>query len=187
MAAMSRVPAPPAAPSSRPSLLDYFLVLAGCGLSHVLLRLDYVKINAYSSDTQTTANVLADLLRLAEGVILLWPLFFAIQRVVGRGHGLTAGEWLWVLAWLGNATLIGLAAWHQWGSGPEVRDRPIIFWAAFLWYVIVAPSMALCAVLIVCFDMVSRKPRPWTHQLSLVLVLWPVPPLAAILALGKFT
>jgi hypothetical protein len=186
---MSRMPLPAAAPVpiSRPNLLDYFLLLAGCGLSYILLRLEYVKINANASDTQTAADVLAGLLRLAEGVILLWPIFFALQCVVGRHHGLTAGEWLWVLAWLGNATLIGLAAWHRWGTMPEIRDKPIIFWAAFLWYVIVVPSMALCAVLIGCFDVASRRPRSWTHQLSLVLTLWPVLPLAAILALGKFT
>lgn len=185
MAAMSRVPAAPAVPVSRPSLLDYFLLLAGCGLSYVLLRLDYVKINANSTDTQRTTDDLAALLRLGEGVILLWPIFFAIQRVVGRPHGLTAGEWLWVLAWLGNATLIGLAAWHQWGTVPEFLRKPI-FLPAFIWYVIVAPSMSLCAALIVLFDMFSGKQRPWTHQLSIVLMIWPVLPLAAILALGKF-
>jgi hypothetical protein len=42
-------------------------------------------------------------------------------------------------------------------------------------------------VLLLLLGLVGRAHQPWTHNLGLALVIWPVLPLAAILALGEFT
>src|SRR5436305_338870 len=129
---MTQAPAT-ATPVSRPGLLDFFLLLAGFALSYFLLQLTYVpaqirlKLHPSTPDFPWLASSFWEpmlaLLRLGDGVVLLWPLFLGIQRVRGRPQGLTVGEWLWVLAWLGTALLLGLAVWFQWGTVPEgMRD-----------------------------------------------------------------
>src|SRR5262249_13819981 len=123
-------------------------------------------------------------MRLTEGIVLLWPLFLAMQSLRGRAQSLTAAEWLWVIAWLCVVLLTGLAAWKRWGTLPEwlneVGDKP-----RTIYYTIVAPSMGALALLFTLGGLLSRAPSPWTHPFSLALVTWPVLPLAGILTLGK--
>jgi hypothetical protein len=186
---MTRVP--PAAATSRPSVVDFFFLLGGCGLSLLLMRQPLLPELAPRFDAplaQSVFPVLPDLVRLPEGIILLWPFFYATQRVLGRRQGLTAGEWVWIFAWLGTVLLNILAALNLRVILPEAA-RPytpyLLFWPPVIWYAAVVPSMALLALLLALLGMFNRTPPPWTHNLSLVLVTWPVLPLAGILALGK--
>jgi hypothetical protein len=178
----------PAIPA-RPTLVDYLLILAGYGVSLLLIRIKPWKFEAKDSLATPVAELvgqLGDLIRLTEGVVLLWPLFLALQSLRGRGHSLTAGEWLWVIAWLCVAGLTGLAAWEHFSQGPlpdwikDHTDTP-----RRLYYMIVAPAMAAMAALFAVGGLVSRTMPPWTHSLSLALVSWPVVPLAGILTLAK--
>ncbi|HXG11425.1 MAG TPA: hypothetical protein VNK04_16845 [Gemmataceae bacterium] len=197
-----------AAPVSRPVLLDYFLLLAGCALSFGLVRLDqptgrpglrapeaavryigHLKVEpgprANSPALRYLVLTLPDLLRLPEGIILLWPFFFGIQRIMGRKQGLTSGEWLWVFSWLGVALLAILAAWNHWGPLPEFLAGRAS-WVPVVWYLILVPSIGLIAVLVLLLGLLGRQPFPWTHGLGLALTIWPAGPLAGILTLGKY-
>jgi hypothetical protein len=177
-----------AAPPSRPTLVDYFFLLVGCALSLALTNLLPMAAERTTAIRDETLAKLADLLpqamRLPEGVVLMWPFFFFNQRLLGRAEGLTSGEWLWVIAWLGVALLTGVTAWKESGKAPEFLmeygDKPRL-----LWYQIVAPSMAVLSGLFLLFGVLRRGPAPWTHALGLVLVSWPVLPLAGILSLGE--
>ena len=178
---------PNAAAPARPTVVDYLLVLAGYSLSLFLIRLKAWKFEGKEGLAAPVGDLvgqLGDIIRLTEGVVLLWPLFLALQSVRGRNQGLTAGEWLWVIAWLCVALLTGLAAWEHWGSLPnwirELDQRP-----RWIYYMIVAPSMGVLAILFTLAGLVSRGGTPWTHSFSLALVSWPVVPLAGILMLAK--
>jgi hypothetical protein len=59
-------------------------------------------------------------------------------------------------------------------------------WPPLLWYVVVVPSMAVTAVVVSLFGLVSRTAPPWTHSLAVALILWPLVPLAGVLALTRF-
>ena len=78
--------------------------------------------------------------------------------------------------------LTGLAAWQNWGTLPDwlrdFADRP-----RTLYYRIVAPSIGALALLFTVGGLISRGPMPWTHPFSLVLMSWPIAPLAALMAL----
>jgi hypothetical protein len=197
---MSRAPAatiaPPPAPSrttapvSRPTLLDFFFMLTGAAISLLLFQLQPFRVLPSSASAAwplapTIMQLLEQMLRLPEGIILMWPLFFGIQRIRGRAQGLTLVEWLWIIAWIGTAVLTGVGAWSYWLGLPTEMHGPVKS-ACLLWYVILIPSMALLALLLALLSVVSRTPRPWTHSLGVVLIVWPVLPLAGILALGKF-
>jgi hypothetical protein len=170
-------------------VIDYFLLVLGFAASSVLyllFRQPSVEPgpNATQRVVQDLVAILPALIRLPEGVILLWPLFLAIQRILGRKQGLTVVEWLWVFAWLGTALLTGLAAWNRWGRVPEFLRE---YWSypALVWYVILVPSMALIALLAALIGSFSGGRRPWTHSLGFVVILWPVLPLSGILGLGN--
>jgi hypothetical protein len=175
--------------TSRPTLADYCLLLLGCGLSLYLIRLGPMPAAAEESRTdpglREVVALLPETMRLPEGVLLLWPVFLALQRLRGRRQGLTFGEWLWVLAWLGTALLTGLSAWERWGTLPEFA-QPYTAKPRLLWYVLLVPSMAALAGVLALGGLLRRVPAPWTHTCGLALVLWPVAPLAGILLLGKF-
>jgi hypothetical protein len=189
---MSRTPTP--STPNRPGLLDCFLLLCGPALSLCLCRVPLFDVKPNGSFTDplilSFLPLLPTLLRLTEGIILLWPLFFASQRLRGRTQGLTAVEWLWIFAWLGVATLNALANGNQWVPTPDAllpyKDY-LFYWPQLVWYVLVVPSLALVALLIGLLGMFGREPPPWTHLFGLALLVWPVLPLAAILALAKFT
>jgi hypothetical protein len=189
---MSRTPTPP--PPNRPGLLDCFLLLCGPALSLCLCRVPLfdVKPNGNITDPLVLSflPLLPTLLRLTEGIILLWPFFFAGQRLRGRTQGLTAVEWLWIFAWPGVATLNALVNANQWVPTPDAllpyKDY-LFYWPQLAWYVLVVPSLALVALLIGLLVLFGREPPLWTHVFGLALLVWPVLPLAAILALAKFT
>jgi hypothetical protein len=178
--------APTAAPASRPSLVDFLLLLTGCGLSLFLARLPLLREPAPRDLTlaAVVVPVLPTLLRLPEGVILFWPLFFLTQLVLGRSQRLTAGEWLWVAAWPGTALVNVLAALVHGGVAPE-SFRPFAALFPVLWYAVLVPSLAVVAVVLALAGLSARVPPPWTHHLGLALVIWPVLPLAGLLTLGK--
>ncbi len=186
---MSRLLSPPIPFTSRPTLVDYCLLFLGCGLSLYLVRIGPMPAAADDSRTDSglreVVALLPEAMRLPEGVILLWPVFLMLQRVRGRAQGLTFGEWLWVLAWLGLALLSGLSAWERWGALPEFAQayaaKPRMFW-----YIVVVPSMAALAAVLALGGLLRRVPAPWTHTCGLAMVIWPVAPLAGILLLGKF-
>jgi hypothetical protein len=183
---MSR--ADPAVTVSRPTLFDFLLVVAGFALSVFLFQLPSLRVTPAPGAPAAAAThlvpVLPQLVRLPEGVILFWPLFLIGQRVLGRKQGITSGEWLWIIAWLATAVLTGLAAWQTWGAVPEFL-REHLPWAFMLGYVIVAPSMAAVAVVVLLLGLIGRWQLPWTHTFGLVLVLWPALPVAGLLAFAK--
>jgi hypothetical protein len=186
---------------SRPSLLDFFLLLTGCALSFFLFRLPLPFFQEPAAGlipaSHSFAGVLPHLLQLPDGIILLWPFFYLIQLGLGRSRGMTAGEWLWLFAWLGNAAL------HTWALLVQLSTLPDFLrattaslapysgywthWPAIIWYVILIPSMALIAVVIALLGAFSREPPPWTNNLGLVLIIWPVLPLVGILALARLS
>jgi len=176
---------------SRPHLLDYLLILAGCSLSLVLIRLAPIQVRPNDSVTSSMirdlVNTQGQILCLSDGIVLLWPFFFLSSRLTTRFPGLTAGEWLWILAWLGVALLTTLLLWKGWANS---------YMPAFLldntekiriiWYLIFVPTLGALALIFAVAGMMANRNQPWTHTLSLALVLWPVAPLALILSLGKF-
>jgi hypothetical protein len=176
---------------SRPAAFDYFLLLAGVCLSLILIGLHPLPVAAGDSVMDTglreLIGALAVPMRLTEGIVLLWPFFFLTQRLRGRDEGLTAGEWIWIISWMGVAMLSVLGAWEHFGSSsmPDFLLKYVPT-AYKLWYMIAAPSMGALALVLLLMGMVSRTPLPWTHSFALVLAVWPVLPLSAILTVGKF-
>ena len=175
---------------SRPNLVDYFLLLMGFALSVYLARVGPLPIQAqdFVADPRLRQVVpyLSDLMRLPEGVVLLWPFFLMVQRVLGRKQGLTSIEWLWVLSWMGVALLCGLTAWKN-SIGVADWLLPYLSLIPRLWYVILVPSMAALAAVLRVMSLFSRQPAPWTHSFGLALLVWPVLPLAGILTAANFT
>jgi hypothetical protein len=173
---------------SRPTLFDFLLIVAGFGLSLFLGELESLRVIAAPGAPAAAATfvipILPHLVRLPEGVILLWPIFFLTQRVLGRKQGITSGEWLWVIAWLAVALLTALAAWQATAPVPEFL-RDLLPRAFVLGYLILMPSMAAVALVLLLLGVVGRWQQPWTHNFALVLLLWPALPVAAILAFAK--
>src|SRR5436190_16938731 len=101
--------APPAGRSSvevsRPRFPDYFLILIGVGLSIHLGEMSGLKARLAQTTMSALLNALErsfpTLLFSSLGVVLLWPIFYTNQKMLGRKQELTWGEWLWGLAWLG--------------------------------------------------------------------------------------
>lgn len=191
MPSMSRATTPIV---SRPVLVDYLFILAGCALSLVLIYLSPQPIMVEASEKVTSAALrdfvtsLAQPLRLSDGVILLWPLFYISTAMVGRYSGLTSGEWLWIIAWICILLLTGLDAWERWGSSSlySMLSMENVKRIRYLWYLIFVPSLGGLALLFALISAFSKDPLPWTHTFSLALVSWPIFPLAGILSLGKF-
>jgi hypothetical protein len=189
---MSRTP--PSA-VSRPTFIDYFFILIGCCLSLYVTSLSPIAVKprdeASDARTQDLIRMLPLPLRLTEGIILMWPIFFVGQWVRGRWEGLTSAEWLWVFAWFGVALLTGLAAWETWGGGsipgflqPLIAGR---FRPRYLWYLIFVPALGVLAALFLLGGLMGRgEAYPWTHPFSLTLNIWPVVPLAVIWTMGQF-
>src|SRR5205085_2875994 len=143
---------------SRPTLFDYFLVVSGFGLSLFLSQAESLKVMPAEAATSAATSlilILPKLVRLPEGVILLWPIFYAAQRVLGRKQAITSGEWLWVFAWLVTALLTGLAAWQAWGTPFEFLTEHLP-WVYIIGYVIVVPSMAAIALVLILLGLIGR-------------------------------
>ena len=184
---MSRT-TPTPAPVSRPCFFDYLFLLGGMGLSLYLMQLAPIRAEPEAERTDRhVAGIIAflpSLMRVPEGILLLWPVFFATQWP-GRSRGLTLGEWLGMLAWAGVVVLAMLTAWDVLAGLPGWL-QPHAAKPRLLWYALFVPGMAaLAAVFLVVY--LFRPPAPWTHSLGLALVLWPAGPALAVLILGKFT
>jgi hypothetical protein len=163
---------------SRPRFIDYFLMLCGAGLSVLLAEWSEVRVTAGDASRPGPAfvKVLPYLLFLPQGIILLWPIFYATQRAGGRDVALAAGEWVWGLAWLAAVLLVSWIAWKQM-SQPEVDTLKK---TAVLAYILFVLTAAVIAVIVAFVDMVGRWPQPWTHTFCLVLMIWSALPLAAL-------
>jgi hypothetical protein len=170
-------------PPLRPTLVDYLFLLAGASLSLYLLQIGPLAAVPGDGATTSTPVLLAFLpgaMRVSEGIILLWPFFYITQRLRGRKEGLTAVEWLWVLSWIGIAVLTVVAALEKTDNLSEKYAAT----ARRFWYYIFAPVMAGLSLLLGVGGLLRRGPAPWTHTFGIALMLWPIVPLAGILALG---
>jgi hypothetical protein len=172
---------------SRPSLFDHLLVLAGAALSLYLMRLAPIRAEPARTLGPRLAEVFAflpDMMRLSEGVILLWPFFF-LPQWISRSERLTAGEWLWLLAWVGLLLLTGLTAWEFLLGLPEALV-PHAGKPRLLWYVLAVPALAGVGVIVLIVSLLSGVPPPWTHWLALALMFWPALPVLVVLGGGEF-
>jgi Na+/proline symporter len=184
-------PKPPAPVETRaivPTWIDYFLVLAGVGLSLFLTEL--VGLRTYRTDlspgwmTAELARILPHLLLLPVGIMLWWPLFFMLGRLRGRPKELTRAEWLWGLVWLADLFLVGLITWSQFQAVPEFMDRHELHQNVGSIMRLLVLALAAIAVLLAGVSAMKREPVPWTHHFGLALLLWPMLPLL-VLWLGR--
>lgn len=167
---------------SRPALFGHLAILAGVALSLYLIHLAPLEAkptNPLGPRLRQVFEFLVLLVRLPEGVLLLWPVFFAMTWF-GRSGGLTASEWLWLLCWVGLLLLTTLTAWDRLLGLPETV-QPYAAKPRILWYLLVTPALALLALLVLIIDLFRSYDPPWTHYLALALLLWPAP--AAVLVL----
>ncbi len=166
---------------SRPGLVDYFLILAGCGLSLLLVEWSGLQAAPPGEGAATAVwKILAYLLFLPQGMLLGWPLFFATQRLAGREQALSAGEWVWGVAWLGSVALVTWICWHYFGTLPEFLQPGSFKKTVVFVYVLYVLTLAGIAAVIVLIDLVGRWPQPWTHSFGLALLIWPILPLAGL-------
>src|SRR5262249_42050743 len=142
---------PVATPVSRPTPVDYLLVFFGCGLSLYMNQISGPRPEA--KDTiplwiqQDLLPHLPALLLLPQGIILLWPMFYGTQRLLGRRLPLSAGECLGGVAGLGTVLIPGWVLGPHRGTLPafaENLDSP----PQFLWTIIAGTAMAVTALLI---------------------------------------
>jgi hypothetical protein len=171
---------------ARPAWLDYLLMLFGCGLSLFLTELSGLRAVQRGAVPPALGPallaVLPALLLLPVGILLLWPLFYTTQRLRGRPPGLSAGEWLWGLAWLFAVALCGWVAWKYWGSPPEVLVSESFQRYVIVGYALAVLSLGAIALLVTVLDLIGRWARPWTHRFGLALLVWPAFPLAVLWA-----
>lgn len=111
------------------------------------------------------------------GIILLWPVFFATQKLFGRPQGLTSGEWLLGLAWLGAVAMLVWVAWKASGTAPEALTADGFKQVVVLVYVLFMLSMGAVGLVLLLVGVVGRWSQPWTHTLALALLMWPAVPL----------
>jgi hypothetical protein len=174
------MPDPPAS-LTRPTWLDFVLILVGCSLSLLLTDLGGFQ----AAPTGTTPHGVLLLLRslpyllfLPAGILLFLPLFYLTQRVAGRKQAISVGEWLGFVAWVGALLLTAWVAWHHWGTPPEFLSKSNV-WVG---YAVTVLALAAGALITGLVDLIGRWGRPWTHHLALALLLWPALPLLALLA-----
>jgi hypothetical protein len=173
--------------------VDYLLVLVGFSLSIYLARIGPLPVEAkdFVAEPRMRALVpyLSDVMRLPEGVILLGPLFLAIQFVLGRRQGLTSIGWLWLFSWVGVAVITGLTAWKNTVGLPDAGQQQYLAWIAWvpcLWYAILATTMAVVALVLKALSLFSRRPAPWTHAFGAALLLWSGLLAGLVVAVGRF-
>lgn len=171
-------------PGSQPSVFDYLFLFLGIGISALLSDMTGLKTKLVDGvpgpATQALLDVLPALLFMPVGVILFWPVFYGTQWLAGRSRGLSAGEWLIGLAWLAALAFAGWCIGKGTGSLPEFLTDDDFKRYAVLGYILFMVSMGALALVIWLFGLVARWQQPWTHTLSLALVLWPALPLVVI-------
>ncbi|MCC6420101.1 MAG: hypothetical protein IT429_17845 [Gemmataceae bacterium] len=180
-------PAPVDEPLTRPLWLDFILILAGCWLSFLLTDMSGFQ----AARTSDTPGFVGDFLLkwilhalfLPLGVILLWPAFWVTQWFADRPDPLSAGEWLWGVAWLGAVVLTGWIIWQYAAptSLPEGMQSATFKGRVFVGYSLAMLALAAVALVIGVIDLFARWGQPWTHHCCLALLMWPVLPLAVVL------
>lgn len=182
-------PNPPLQPS-RPRVLDHFLILFGAALSVFLARACGLRIvpsgeQASGPLGQAFQASLPAWLFLPVGITLFWPLFYLIQRSLGRPGGLAPAEWLWGLSWLISLFLAIWMVWSGSGTAPSWLGGDSARNNILLVYILIVLSLAVVALVLFIMGFLGAKQRPWTHGFALILQFWPVVPLA-IIWLGKY-
>lgn len=158
-----------------PTFVDYFLMLLGGGLSCLLAELSGLHADVAGSGFQRAVHgVLPELLFLPMGIALFWPIFFSLQSLRGRQHGMTMGEWLWGVAWLANLFFATWFLWNGVATMPAFLDFKEQITMGYLLFLFL---MAVVAALLLLLGFVQRGPIPWTHRFCLVLLIWPIVPL----------
>jgi hypothetical protein len=183
----AQIQASPPLAVSRPRLFDYGLIWVGVGVSAVLAELSGLRARSPTPPgpgLEACLRAVPFLLLLPVGVILCWPLFYLSQWVLGRRHGLSAGEWLLGLAWLGA---LGFSFWIV-GRGASSLPEPLTSDAAkqtvVFGYILTMLSLGALAVVVALIGMIGRWPQPWTHTLSITLLVWPAAPLLVVWLMG---
>jgi hypothetical protein len=169
----------------RPTALDYLLILVGCSISLILNPLSGPTITPKANVPEWMVTyvmpILPLMLALPQGIILFWPIFYAVQRLLGRPQALSAGEWLLGVAWLGTVLLTIWAIWVHSPSKPDFASK-FQYPPQSVWTIIVLPTLAAIALVIGLITLFSGPKQPWTHTFGLVLMIWPLLPLAGLLA-----
>jgi hypothetical protein len=201
-------PGPRFAPGVRPTTLDLFLIMAGCVLSYYLLAITYSPTENTSIPPlplvrhfghmriepggaaklpifKSLVLSLPDVIRLPEGILLFFPLFYLTQTFMGRPLGFTTCEWMWVLAWLGTAGVTAIGVILQFADLSEFLHKAST-WPIVLWYMVFVPAIGLITVGCWFYSLAQRKVFPWTHNFAVVLLAWPLPWLVALMIFGKF-
>jgi hypothetical protein len=201
-------PGPRLPPGIRPTTWDLLLVTVGCAFSYYLLAISYSPTENTSIPplplvrhfghmriepgggaklpiVKSLVLSLPDLMRLNEGILLLFPLFYLTQTLMARPLGFTTCEWMWIFAWLGTVVVAGLGAWQQFGDLSGVLHK-VCNWTVVAWYMVFVPALGLIGASCWMYSVAQRKAVPWTHNFAAVLLVWPLPWLIALLVLGKF-
>ena len=183
-ATASQTAPPQPEPATCPALFDFLLLLLGAGVSTALAGVTGLRMvlpeNASGPAWQNLRDVLPTALFLPVGVILCWPIFYTTQWLRGRRPGLTAGEWLLGLAWLAALAFTGWSAGKGAGILPGFFAEDDFKKYAVLGYILFMLSMGALAVAIWLIGLVGRWQQPWTHTLSLALMIWPAAPLLVV-------
>src|SRR5262245_38046362 len=141
-AAVSNIPVGRRTPDwvPQPTVGDFFLILIGCVISLYLYQEAKLGVlptaDAPAWVTENVFWILPFWLILPPGIILLWPLFYALQRLRGRPQPLTSGEWLWGFAWLGTLLFLGWVFLKRGGNLPDFL-KELTFQPEVVWYMIV--------------------------------------------------
>jgi Na+/proline symporter len=164
---------------TRPRFIDYLFLLVGVMLSALLGALSELRVDSASTNPWLVAwaQLFAIFLFLPVGIILLWPIFFTTQKILGRPQGLTSAEWLLGLAWLAAVALTAWIAWKASGTAPEAFSSAGFKQTVVLVYVLFTLSMGAISVVLLLVGLVGRWSQPWTHTLALALFMWPALPL----------
>jgi hypothetical protein len=174
---------PAVRPPSRPTWFDYLLLPAGFALSVLLGQLSGLQVQRTDQTPPNLPDWLIPALPLwlflPVGPILLWPVFYSTQFLAGRSQALSWGEWLLGLAWLAALVLAGGIVWQFWGTlpgflGEHFREHLV------LGHMLGGLALGALAILLLLGDLAGRWPQPWTHRLSLGLLIWQLAPLALI-------
>jgi hypothetical protein len=184
--ASAPIPVKPIPEATRPHFLDYLLILFGAGVSVLLAELGGVQEAPAQESTASAALARGFFIALflSLGIVLLWPIFFVLQKVMGRKQEMTWGEWLWGLAWLGAIFLTIWLILKGNDSLPGFMASEDFKKGILLGYVLFVVSIGILAVLVYVVSLLRRWIVPWTHTFGLALLIWPLVPLGLRWALG---